>query len=637
MTSKKRVLSFWFLVLFIIVCSALIFSVNMMLYRYSDDVYYHSFLKHGISHFILKNVEHYQNTNGRLFVHLLAEILLCFGNGLFAVINTGMVLGFAVAACKCFEFSLRASRKESCLAIAAMILFLILCLPTEITRESLYWITGSMNYMLPAFMAIIMYYLLKKNIDGSKNTAALFLISFLAGATTEQGGFVAVALSALLIFATLFYDKKPPRKLYCFSVLFAVAGFLSVVLAPGTFTRISLSGVNGLDAPGLWHTVLDNIPVVSVYMTGKAGISYLLALQVLAVFFVTIRDKRISKIFLAGPLILAAFICQRAFALYDQTVCVWLVAVCTVYLVWWALSVLRLREYADAAIFLLSALGLQIFMLVSPVLGPRAILITALFLAASIAGLSARLLSEPIYFVAYACTLAFMLLPPAAAVVLIVVSVGLFFIRRAAIPQFLVMILILAFVFTPVIRGYYTNYRIFMTNQKNISKAQISGKLYWNIDLIEPYYHSMFYENGDFTSYFLDVNALPQDTKIYLVSNIHKPIYFQGRRLQAPSIQQDIRYYPLRDIFEAMGANVTWEERVSRIKINLAGIQYIFEPGSLTIIRNGQTRIEKNNAKTILGRTYVPKEIIQPFAAISDKGDYIELEPTAMTTEAGGI
>ena len=62
-------------------------AVNAHLTVYSDDYWYGTFFQDGFKGFLRHSWNHYQNTNGRVYVHLLIPILLLADTKLFALLS----------------------------------------------------------------------------------------------------------------------------------------------------------------------------------------------------------------------------------------------------------------------------------------------------------------------------------------------------------------------------------------------------------------------------------------------------------------------------------------------------------------------------------------------------------------------
>lgn len=625
---KKAKMSLYkYSIIFISICGVLIFSVSCIIYLYSDDVYYATFLKSGFRNFVNMNIDHYMNVNGRTFVHILNEIILFFDTKLFIVINPIMIVGFAFIASKCTNFkNSREYNKENIYISTAITLFFIMCLPKEMICESLYWISGSMNYMFPAFCLILLYYILKINIIFSKGTILLFVFSLLTGATTEQGGFVAVVMSMLAVLTALLFQNKPKKKSYILAPFFAIIGLMTVILAPSTNKRLGSSIIERISGTALGETLNENLPRVSTNIAGSSGINSILIILILVIFFITLKDKRVSRLFITAPAIIALMLYQRILNIYTENMCITVTILTTIYIMLWGLSILKHEKYRDVGIFIIGAVSLQAFMLISPVLGMRTLLITGLFLSASIGSLAVELIEIPIFMTISALIVVVMLVPLNLAIMLIVIFIVVCLIEKAKKAQLLVIAAVFILYFTPILKGYYTNHIIIKENVANIAKAQLSGELYWDIDLVKPYCHEMFYENSYFQSYFLKNNNLGENTNIYLISKNYKPIFFNNKRLKSPMIKKDISYFPLRDIYEAAGGVVSWDSNTGTIAITIKDTKYVIEDkNSITKIENGITNIITldNTMESFYNRTYIPESVFVEFLNISEENDKI--------------
>lgn len=606
-------------VFFIIISVALISFLSGLIYLYSDDVFYASFLKNGFDNFIKMNIEHYNKINGRMLVHIIDEIVLFSGKSLFIIINPLMLLSFSYLSAKCINHT---KNKEKTFCITAIILFFIMCMPKEIINESVYWITGAMNYTLPAVLTVSMYYALKLNIQNGKNKILLVILCIIAGATTEQGGFISIILSILLVIM-----QNPQNwSLYHFAPIFCMLGYLSVILAPGTFLRISYTSANGFFNSSFFNKALDNISPLSVYLTGSGGIHALITILILSISFIIFEQKKITPMFFLGIVISAFLLYQKLFNQYDTYICIITSVSSLLFISIWGFIGLYRDKNKDTSIFIIGATLLLCIMLFSPVLGTRILLIPALFLCVAVGGLIIKLENIRIYASVFISVLAVILLPNFIGISISIISLA-FYLKKQWLkfsPYLLFLILLIFFI--PIVNGYYSNFVILKNNEENIKSAQVSGRLYWDIDLVEPYRHRLFYENSDFAPYFLQGKNLPKDTQVYLVSKIHKPIYFNNVRLKLPSIKEKVMYYPLRDIFEAMGATVIWDNTTYSIVVEFKDTIYIFKDDwHVTKIKNGKTYefILKNKKETFLCRTYIPQSFVETIFIINEQEDKV--------------
>ena len=77
-----------------------IFYLSSLTLLFADDFMYGTFLRGGFSGFISENIWHYSNFNGRVIVHILAQLTLYFDMILFPFVNVAMLILFAVFSLK---------------------------------------------------------------------------------------------------------------------------------------------------------------------------------------------------------------------------------------------------------------------------------------------------------------------------------------------------------------------------------------------------------------------------------------------------------------------------------------------------------------------------------------------------------
>ena len=162
---------------------------------YADDYYYASFCKNGIRSFINMNIDHYQEFNGRVLVHILAQLVLWSKPIVFPVLNLMMLSGIFLISAKTLEFN-----------FAKTLYFLIIakvfaiCIPVSVMVESILWVSGSFNYLFPTLMIIISLTILI-DADTVKIKISSYIILFISGATTEQCGLTLFCISVFLLIA----------------------------------------------------------------------------------------------------------------------------------------------------------------------------------------------------------------------------------------------------------------------------------------------------------------------------------------------------------------------------------------------------------------------------------------------------
>ena len=120
---------------------------------FGDDYYYAAFVKNGRQYFIDENIFHYLHTNGRALVHILDELLIGWSFWPWRVFNVAtmamLVIVMAKLAARAYREDIKARFGEYQRAVAG-VCGLLSITDVAVLRQSVYWATGSMNYLLPA-------------------------------------------------------------------------------------------------------------------------------------------------------------------------------------------------------------------------------------------------------------------------------------------------------------------------------------------------------------------------------------------------------------------------------------------------------------------------------------------------------
>lgn len=122
-------------------------------FMFGDDYYYATFLNDDLSHFLSENLLHYRETNGRAIVHLFAELFLSEASLVIWKIVCALVICAIV-----FLVSKLATKNDfkrsltiSCALFALM--------DIGMANQTLYWLTGSLNYVFPVPIMLLYFYI----------------------------------------------------------------------------------------------------------------------------------------------------------------------------------------------------------------------------------------------------------------------------------------------------------------------------------------------------------------------------------------------------------------------------------------------------------------------------------------------
>lgn len=262
---------------------------------------YATFSRGGLSHLVERMVWHYTEFNGRTFIHLVAAFVLQWGTKLFTVLNPLMMGCVFVLGCR--TMTKRAPWSVTML-LSGMSIWAVLAFPVEWLNTSILWISAAFNYLFPVCALLAAFWQYKRN----GNLVVTLILAFLAGATTEQCGLA--AFICLVGWGGLSWLRKSmPLWKGLLPAFVAGIGYLTVVLAPGTWVRVGNEVHGGigsvLDLPVLFERLTREL---SVFL-GEDALPFLFALlsAVSALHFLLTR--RGSRLLLAGFPAAALYLC----------------------------------------------------------------------------------------------------------------------------------------------------------------------------------------------------------------------------------------------------------------------------------------------------------------------------------------
>ena len=121
--------------------------------------------------------------------------------------------------------------------------FLIAAIEINMSRQSIYWLTGSFNYIYPLFLFFAYFYCITK-IENKKYYIASIIVGLLSAATMEQSSMMTFGLTLLVLLSKFKEFKNIKNTLHenkKLLLLLAVTliGTCSVLLSPSQFIRIS--------------------------------------------------------------------------------------------------------------------------------------------------------------------------------------------------------------------------------------------------------------------------------------------------------------------------------------------------------------------------------------------------------------
>ena len=361
--------------------------------RYGDDYYYSMFFRRGISYFLSETAVHYTQTNGRFFVHLLDEVLL------YLPLAAWKVFEFFVIALTVLLVAEIASGNDRARFPSSLIMsctaFSLIGLP--ILREAVYWATGSLNYVFPVMLTLLLFFAYSRLADEERGARYLPVLAFFASFTAEQSATASLFICIVMPIYIAAVKKKKLCTSYIVSIFTSAAAFATVMFSPGNSIRQTY--YPEFYAKSLFGKIRGNLSEFFgiVFNVGVVFVFFLFFFTVAGYTFgkrfieiVRKREGNIAYAVFCGAsalscsvsavLLLAGtkFFPRLTPSVAQLTVsAVVSLAFCTVYFM---ISALR-GESVVPFIFTAACVGVSGAMLISPVYGPRTLYITVIFLA----------------------------------------------------------------------------------------------------------------------------------------------------------------------------------------------------------------------------------------------------------------
>lgn len=361
------------------------------IHMYGDDFYYGTFLK---DNFIKKHIEHYMYINGRALVHFIVTIMLFFKTKLFMIVNPLMIIGVVTLAAK-----LVTNNKENYKIAIALGLVLFSMLSINITRQSIFWLDGSFNYLFPMLLALATIHLLKKSIYTGKKYWYLPVLSLLSGMTVEQASAITFGGVLLVLLSSKLINNRQLKFNHYLTLILALVGCLTVVLAPGTFMRAEIEGTN--------ISIIENIKdIVKMLFLYKDMQVYNLLLLLSVIFTLKNNKNLFSKVlfylnvffFVSILLIGGNYTTIIPIDISNKLILAVVligILVFLVGLVYLAVYNLIINKDDMILISFILAAGAQLMMIVSPVYGYRILLCTIILYFIPIMTTIIRFKEEP--------------------------------------------------------------------------------------------------------------------------------------------------------------------------------------------------------------------------------------------------
>ena len=194
----------------------------------SDDRIYSTIGHASFADYLYFMQYHYSYCNGRTWIHSL--LILCLRFGVYA----WRILMPVVFACTAFCAALLTGgdpKRQSALALACGA---FLCIPSVVCDDTLFWESGSFNYILPVPLIFLLFLLLR----GEKHLWLALPLGLLCGASMEQYGMITLGGLLLWTLWRVFAEKNKARLGWFLAAFAAVlGGLLTLVFSPSVHAR----------------------------------------------------------------------------------------------------------------------------------------------------------------------------------------------------------------------------------------------------------------------------------------------------------------------------------------------------------------------------------------------------------------
>lgn len=508
---------------------------------YGDDYYYANFVRQGADYFLEENIFHYCYTNGRALVHLLDELLIGWSFWPWRLFNTALMISLVIViariACRSYrsDFSTQSSEYQRAIAATCALLSIT---DVAVLRQSVYWATGAMNYLLPATAALWFYERFRRDYERERGSWLLLIPAFLVSATTEQASALALLTTICFLFSCVVIRRRAPRPAYWGAFASALVGFCTLYLSPGNAVRTTY--YPDFYAMSLPERALQQCKSLISLVFGRDGLANIVCILLLLITVACMKYaigaqrciRRTIALALGGESALAL-------GLYLW----WLVASPdTVKVLWiWGLLFLPLAAVMvytvvhyfkngeiDALFFVWGAVAMQGAMLFSPIFGQRTLIISLICLCVVVVRMLLKWHCTALY--AAIAVLLFALLPSYmaaptlfAAILAAATAVAVIVFRKertvpSRVPVACFTLAIALAQFSTVAAGYYGNVAINERNRQQIEEykagEQSEGLVLYYLPNVQ-YKYTMPYDDRYHQQMLLLLCGLSPETQVW--------------------------------------------------------------------------------------------------------------------------
>ena len=206
-----------------------------------DDYMHSSVIGEGASSFWSWHAHHFLRKNGRAVIHFLLTLAFALPNAEIQRILNPFVIAFVLLleAKLCSEEKVKMQRSFLFLCLIFLGLF------GEFMSMGIYSFSPAFNYVHPMLLtygaALCTRRVYAGKPVGKAFYAMYWLVCLFAGASMEQSGIMAIGYLVLTALVAYLQQKKKPPETVQIALIITVAGYLTVMLAPGNSVRMATS------------------------------------------------------------------------------------------------------------------------------------------------------------------------------------------------------------------------------------------------------------------------------------------------------------------------------------------------------------------------------------------------------------
>ncbi len=185
---------------------------------------------------------HYFTWGGRVFAHTLVQFFMWIGKPYFNIANTIIFIALILVIINLANTWLKISRK------ALVWIFLCLNLIAAWSMNTMFWLTGSCNYMWMSFFQLFFLTPYVKALrsheagNSALNIVIMMVLGILAGWSNEVGALVTICLTVFMVVMCKSRGLFRPWMLAGLVTLTISCAFM--ILAPGNFARLEMAHPN---------------------------------------------------------------------------------------------------------------------------------------------------------------------------------------------------------------------------------------------------------------------------------------------------------------------------------------------------------------------------------------------------------